>query len=113
MTENLTYRQLSARFPLCNNGLSSNDAWAFLLKKWRDDGKLQEKKHWRWGRDQESAKHNPTRYYDLLKVIRLVVAEQQTGRARPRIGYLCQNYTEEFIDILKPVNPDTEQAITP
>lgn len=109
--EMLSYRQFSARFPLNNNCLSSHDAWAYLLKRWRDEGKLEEKKHWKWGPPLDDAR-NLTRLYDLRRVAKLIVLEHQKGNPRPRIAFLCQSYTKDLADILTPANPDTEQAIT-
>lgn len=112
--EMLNYLQFAQRFPICPNGLSSADAWAYLLKKWRDEGKLVERKHWRYGPAVEGGR-NLTRIYDLRRVIRLVVAEHQAGNPRPRIAFLCQNYTKELADILTvpAVSSDTEQAASP
>lgn len=103
--EMLNYRQFSERFPLCNNCISSHEAWAILLKRWRDEGKLAEKKHWRYGPSIEG-NNQPTRLYDVRRVIRLVVAEHQAGNPRPRIAFLCQTYTSELAEILKPVTID-------
>lgn len=110
----LNYKQFSEKFPLCNNCVSSNDAWALILKRWRDEGKLKEAKHWRWGPPIESGS-KMTRLYDVLRVVKLVVLEHQTGKPRPRIAFLCQTYTEQLADILRPPNTvDTaeEKAVT-
>lgn len=111
----MNYAQLSVRFPLCNNCISSSEAWATLLKRWRDDGKLKEVRDWKWGPSPEG-NNQPTRLYDVRRVVKIIVSEHQHGSQRPRIGYLCQNYTEQFIDILTPVASvtfDEEQAVTP
>ena len=108
----LNYREFSAKFPLCNNGISSEEAWSRLLKDWRDDGKLVEKKHWRWGPPADSGVRM-TRRYDVLRVVKLIVLEHQAERTRPRIEYLCQTYTEELTAILTPAvsaDPALEQA---
>lgn len=111
----LNYRQLSERFPICNNCVSSNDAWALLLKQWRDKGRLKELRDWRYG-PSVGGHNQPTRLYDLRRVVKLVVLEHQTGSPRPRIAFLCQTYTGELADILNPVaavTADDEQAVTP
>ena len=111
--EMLNYKQLSDRFPICNNCISSEEAWSLILKRWRDDGKLVERKHWRYGPGVD-ASTRLTRYYDPRRVVRLCVLENQGQRPRPRIAYLCQTYTEAFIEILKQsvtvVDTDDKQA---
>lgn len=111
----LNYRQISERFPICNNCVSSNDAWALMLKRWREEGKLKEKRHWRYGPSIDGG-NQPTRLYDLARVVRLVVLEHQGGHPRPRIAFLCQTYTDQLADILTSVATvasDDEQAVTP
>lgn len=113
--EMLNYKSLSERFPICNNGVSSDQAWSLLLRRWRTDGKIKERFHWRYGPSVEVT-NKPTRYYDLLKVVKLVCIEARADSPRPRVSFLYQSYFDEFAAILKEANSATaataEQVIT-
>lgn len=116
----LNYRQLSAMFPVCPNGESSDQAWASLLKQWREVGKLELRKHWRYGPSIEG-NNQPTRYYDAPKVVRLICTEARLNdrrrQPRPRIAYLYAEYYDAFAAILTEANAEKtareQQAIIP
>lgn len=93
--ELLSYGQFSDRFPL--DCVESGEAWAKLLRKWRDDGKLIERNHWKHAR----VNGELVRVYNSNKVIRLIITEARGYNSRPRISYLYQNYLEEFVQMLE------------
>lgn len=97
--ETLNYRQLADRFPVCPNSESSLEAWQKLLWRWREDGKLEQRKHWRYGPSIEG-NNQPTRYYNLAKIVRLICVEARGKMVRPRIGFLYTEYFDEFTEIL-------------
>lgn len=104
----ITYKQFSAQFPICNNCVSSDRAWAELLKRWRDEERLVEKKHWHYGPSVDEG-FPMSRYFDPVRVIKLVVLEHQKGNPRPRIAFLCQTYTEALAEILNAAAAPTDE----
>lgn len=98
----LNYKQLSDKFPVCPVDESSDMAWASLLHRWRDEGKIKERIHWRYGPGVDS--NRPTRYYDVPKVVRLICLEARGKLSRARISFLYQEYFDQFAAILQEAN---------
>lgn len=111
----MNYRQLSVKFPLCLVGESSDQAWASLLLRWRDEKKLELKRHWKYGPSVEG-NNQPTRYYDVPRVVRLVCLEARTKLPRPRIAFLYTEYFDELAAVLTEANAENaareEQVIS-
>jgi hypothetical protein len=111
----LNYRDFSKKFPVCPKGESSDQAWASLLLQWRGKGKLELKRHWRYGPSIDG-NNQPTRYYDVPRVVRLVCLEARSPTPRPRIAYLNTEYYDDFSAILAEANAakatNAEQVIT-
>lgn len=101
--EPLSYKQFSALYPICDNATSSEEAWGHLLRQWRDAQRLRWGTHWNYAPSPEG-KNQPTRFYDPVRVVKLILLEAKGDKPRPRILFLCQHYLPEFKEILTDTN---------